>query len=263
MELIFLGTGTSQGVPCIGCGCDVCRSDDPHDIRTRPSAAVRLDDGRVILLDTTPELRIQSLAIGLERIDAVLYTHSHADHIMGMDDLRSFNQINERVIPCYADAATAKRLEGIFDYAVVPPGEDRRPHCPGVNMHAVEPGDTIDVIGQRVTAVPLIHNSRPILGWRIDTPSGKSVAYCTDQSEIPEASLKLLAGVDVLVLGALREKPHAAHMSLGQSLAAADRIAPSRTLFTHMNHDLPHAATNAKLPADKQLAHDGLVVEVA
>lgn len=260
MELTFLGTGTSQGVPCIGCECEVCRSDDPRDKRTRPSVLVRLAGGEMVLIDTTPELRVQSLAVGLKRVDTVLITHGHADHVMGMDDLRSFNEINGNVIPCYGAADTLKRLEIVFDYAAVPPGEDRRPACPGV--HFLPVSGPVILFGHKVTPLPLIHNSRPIIGWRFDAPDGASLAYCTDVSEIPEDTFRMMQGLDLLVLGALRHRPHVAHMNLEQALAAASRIAATRTYFTHMNHELPHAATNAALPPDKQLSYDGLTVRV-
>ncbi|MCG3179923.1 MAG: Phosphoribosyl 1,2-cyclic phosphate phosphodiesterase [Phycisphaerae bacterium] len=263
LQLMFLGTGTSQGVPIIGCPCPVCTSADPRDRRMRPSVALRTGDGRVVLIDTTPELRLQALAAGLTRCDAVLYTHHHADHVMGMDDLRAFNQRNGHVIPCYADERTIENLRRIFYYAEVPADQPRHPDRPGVSFHAVQAAQPFELLGLRITPLPLEHYRIRILGYRIEpADGGPALAYCTDVSAVPEETVAMLAGVDTLVLGALRHRPHPAHMSLSQSLEAAGRIAAGRTWFTHMNHDLPHAATNAALPPDKQLAHDGLTVTI-
>jgi phosphoribosyl 1,2-cyclic phosphate phosphodiesterase len=259
MELIFLGTGTSQGVPIIGCECEVCCSDDPRDRRTRPSAALRLDDGRILLIDTTPELRLQALAAGIRRVDAALFTHHHADHIMGMDDLRAFNQLNGNVIDCHGRPETIENLRRVFHYAEVTDGRERHPDRPGVRLREID--GPFELMGLRITPVELPHARLTVLGFRFDWPGG-SLAYCTDQSAMPDAAAAALAGVDLLVLGALRHRPHRAHMTLAESVATAEGINAARTFFTHMNHDLPHTATNADLPPDKQLAHDGLVVEV-
>lgn len=255
MELIFLGTGTSQGIPIIGCPCAVCRSDDPRDRRTRASIALRFDTGAVVLVDTSPELRLQSLATGLDRLDAVLFTHSHADHVMGLDDVRAFNQRQGNVIPCIGDATTVAALRRIFGYAEIPPGGERHADRPGVTFHAAD--GPFDLLGHTVTPIPLPHASIGTLGFRIG-----NFAYCTDCSRMPDDAVTLLRGLDVLVLGMLRRRPHPAHMSVDESLEAAGRIGAQRTYFTHMCHDLPHAATNAGLPRDKQLAHDGLVVRI-
>ena len=209
MQLTFLGTVTSQGVPMIGCRCAVCRSRDPHDRRMRASAAVRLDGGAVLLIDTSPELRLQALANGLDRVDAVLYTHAHADHIMGLDDLRSYNQNLGAVIGCHGDARTIQTLRRIFGYAEVLPGGQRLPDRPGVAFHEV--AGPFELLGQRIVPVPLVHAGSASLGYRIGP-----LAYCTDCSSIPEESFRLLAGVDTLVLGMLRRRPHPAHMTLEQ-----------------------------------------------
>ncbi len=255
MQLIFLGTGTSQGIPMIGCRCAVCRSDDPRDRRMRTSAAVRMDDGRTVLIDTSPELRLGALAVGLERVDAVLFTHAHADHVMGLDDLRSYNQRQGGVIPCHGDAQTVATLRRVFGYAEVSPDGQRNPDRPGVRFGEVN--GPFELLDRSVTPVPLLHASGRVLGYRIGP-----LAYCTDCSAVPDGSWELLEGLDTLVLGMLRRQPHPAHMSVEQALAAAQRIAARQTWFVHMSHDLAHAQTNATLPPDKQLAHDGLTVRV-
>ncbi|MDD4890624.1 MAG: MBL fold metallo-hydrolase [Phycisphaerae bacterium] len=256
MQLIFLGTGTSQGIPMIGCQCAVCRSRDPHDRRMRASAAVRLAGGQTLLIDTSPELRVCALAAGLERVDAVLYTHSHADHVMGLDDLRSYNQRQDAILPCFGDARTVAMLRRAFGYAEVPPGGQRPPDRPGVTFHEIT--GPFELFGQTIMPVPLLHASTGSLGYRIGR-----LAYCTDCSGIPDSSFELLSGLDTLVLGMLRRRPHPAHMSLDQALAAADRIGARRTFFIHMSHDMPHEATNRQLPPNRQLAYDGQVVEIA
>lgn len=256
MQLTFLGTGTSQGIPMIGCRCPVCRSGDPHDRRARCSAAVRLSGGRVLLIDTSPELRVSALAIGLDRVDAVLYSHGHADHVMGMDDLRSFNQLQGSVIDCYGDSRTIDAVRRAFYYAEVPPGGQRLPDRPGVTFHVID--GPFEAAGQPIAPVPLPHASGVSMGYRIGR-----LAYCTDCSGVPDSALPLLSGLDVLVLGMLRRRPHPAHMSLDQAMAAADRIGARQTWFIHMSHDIAHEATNRSLPPNRQLAYDGQVVEVA
>ena len=258
MQLTFLGTGTSQGVHMIGCRCPVCTSADPRDKRMRTSAAIRFSTGQVAVIDTSPEFRVCALAWELDRVDAVLYTHGHADHIMGLDDLRPFNQRQNAIAPCYGDAATIAVLRRTFGYAEIPAGgsaADRHPDRPGVQFNTV--AGPFDLFGRSVVPVPLPHASANSVGYRIGR-----LAYCTDCSSVPDDAVRQLAGLDTLVLGMLRERPHPAHMHLKAALAAAGRIGARQTFFVHMSHDISHAACSAALPPRFHLAHDGLTVTV-
>ncbi len=254
MKITFLGTGTSHGVPMIGCDCATCRSTDPRDARWRPSVLV--ETGReTILVDAGPDLRAQALRFNIRRIDAVIFTHGHADHMLGIDELRRYNAMQQRAMPCYGDPATIQDIKTMFRY-VFDPATPAGGGVPQLEMNTV---DGPFLIGsQEVIPVPIFHGHRPILGLRIG-----AFAYLTDCSRIPDDSWPLLAGLDVLVIGALRERPHPTHFSLSEAVAATTRIAPRRACFTHMSHDLGHAATNARLPAGMELAYDGLALEVA
>ncbi len=250
IEVVILGSGTSHGVPMIGCECPVCRSDDPHDQRTRPSIFVRAGDTR-ILVDTTPELRLQCLANNVESVDAVLFTHHHADHVAGLDDLRRFNWINRVPVPCYGSPRTLTNIQRMFAYAfdAAPDSPHSRPRLSLIEIEN-EPFD-IDTV--RVTPIPLMHGPLPVLGFRIG-----GFAYCTDCSEIPPDSLELLRDLDVLVLDALRITPHPTHFNLAQAIEAAKRIGAKQTYFTHIAHEIGHAEIEAGLPERMHLAPDGL-----
>jgi phosphoribosyl 1,2-cyclic phosphate phosphodiesterase len=255
VDVLFLGTGTSMGVPMIGCACAVCLSDDPRDNRSRPSILVRLDSGAAILVDTSADLRAQALRHKLTRIDAVLYTHSHADHILGLDELRRFNTLQKAPIPLYGDDRTLADLRRIFSYAFTPPREPGHEYVPRLAPFVLD--GPLSVAGAEVRPVPVLHGARTILGYRFG-----GFAYLTDCCAIPDASWPLLEDLDVLVLDALRLRPHASHFSLDQAVETATRIAARRTFFTHMAHDLGHADTCARLPAGMALAHDGLCIHV-
>lgn len=252
-RVTFLGTGTSHGVPAIGCRCTTCLSDDPHDHRWRPSILIELRGGAAVLVDTSPDLRAQALAFAISRIDAILYTHAHADHLLGLDDIRRFNEMQGGPISCYADRATLAELRRTFAYAfrAVGPGGG----IPRVTLFAVE--GPFSLGGAEIVPVPVMHGTQPILGFRVG-----SFAYLTDCSAIPASSWPLLYGVRVLALDALRERRHPTHFSLAEALAIVDRLRPERTWLTHICHDLPHAETSARLPAGVMLAYDGLKVEV-
>ena len=254
MRITFLGTGTSHGVPMIGCECATCRSDDPRDRRWRPSILVQFDDGLQVLVDTSTDLRAQALRFGLTRVDAILFTHSHADHILGLDEMRRFNVLQREAISCFGDAATLADLRRIFRYVF----DDRAARGGGVPRLRTFPVAGPFCLGrQLVVPVPIEHGSRLILGYRFGP-----FAYLTDCSGIPDSSWPLLVGVRVLVLDALRDHPHPTHFTVAEAVEAAGRIGAGATWFTHICHDLPHEATCARLPAGIELAYDGLVIEI-
>lgn len=252
-RIVILGSGTSHGIPMIGCTCPVCTSPDPRDRRTRTSIAIQTA-GRTFLVDTSPELRMQCLACNVTRVDAVLFTHSHADHIVGLDDLRRFNSLQKTSIPCYGNAHTLHDLHRMFSYAFkeMPDYPSTKPH-----LEAVEVDGPFEVFGVPIVPIPLFHGRLPVLGFRIGP-----FAYCTDCSRIPDESLDLLKGLRVLVLDGLRRRPHPTHFNLEQAVEMARRIGAERTFFTHIAHELPHEATNAELPRSMALAYDGQVLEV-
>jgi phosphoribosyl 1,2-cyclic phosphate phosphodiesterase len=253
-QLVFLGTGTSHGVPVIGCPCPVCHSEDPRDRRTRCSVILGLPEGN-LLIDTPPELRLQLVREGIGLVHAVAFTHGHADHLFGVDDLRIFGDYLGRDLPIYCDEHVERRLRKVVDYAFDP--ELNKHYAGGVPRLSVHRVDSapMTVLGARVVPVPVMHGRAQIYGYRIG-----NLAYCTDTNRIPDASLELLQGLDTLVLDCLRRQTHPTHFSLEQALAVARQIGARRTYFTHMCHDLPHAAMNLELPPGIELAYDGLVL---
>jgi phosphoribosyl 1,2-cyclic phosphate phosphodiesterase len=253
MKVTFLGTGTSTGVPVPTCACDVCRSTDPKDARLRPSVLLSWGDANV-LVDTSTDLRQQALRYRMMDLDAVFYTHAHADHIFGLDDLRMFNWRRGGAIPVYGSPITLAALRRTFWYVFeeVEAGGGK----PLLELHEI--GAPFTLLNREVTPVPLRHGSLPILGYRIG-----GFAYLTDVSEIPATSYPLLADLDVLVLSALRHRPHPTHMHLARSLEEAARIGARRTLFTHIAHEMSHAAVAATLPHGVELAYDGLGLETS
>jgi phosphoribosyl 1,2-cyclic phosphate phosphodiesterase len=258
--LTFLGSGTSMGVPTLGCTCAVCTSTDPHDHRLRPSIAVRwtgAEAERVVLIDTGPDFREQVLHNRLARIDAVFYTHAHADHILGMDDLRpmSFAAVRRGggPIPLFADPRTTEVLQRIFDYTFA--ADSNYPHRAKVELHPLQERTKVHDVD--FIRIPLLHGDLEVSGFRFG-----NAAYLTDVSTIPESSFDLLRDLDVLVLDALRHTPHPTHANVKQALAWAERIGARQTWFTHISHDLGHEATNRTLPACVRLAYDGLSVPV-
>jgi phosphoribosyl 1,2-cyclic phosphate phosphodiesterase len=258
-RLTFLGTGTSMGVPTLGCECAVCTSSDPRDRRLRPSILLRWDEGgreRVVVIDTGPDFREQALGAGLKHVDAVLYTHGHADHIMGMDDLRplSFTVAREgSQIPLYATEETAEVLLRVYDYTLAPEAT----YVNRARVHLAPLAERTMVHGVEFLRVPVEHGRLQIAGFRF----GRT-AYLTDVSTIPESSFALLEGLDHVVLSALRHKPHPTHATVEQAVAWAERIGAKQTWFTHIAHDLGHAETNRALPASMQLAYDGQTLPI-
>ena len=248
LELTFLGTGTSTGVPVIGCDCEVCRSPDPRDARLRCSIVVRTDT-TAVLVDTSPDLRTQVLRDPFDRFDAVLFTHAHADHTAGMDELRRYNAMQQQHLPVWADAITSDNIRERFAYTLV----DQFP------VYGVKPDLLLREIDGafhagdlEIVPIPVMHGRLPILGYRFG-----SIAYLTDVKTIPEESMELLRDLDVLVLTALRKKPHPAHLALDEALALAESLRPRHTLFTHVAHDMGRYADVAPtLPPGTALAHD-------
>jgi phosphoribosyl 1,2-cyclic phosphate phosphodiesterase len=254
-RVLFLGTGTSHGVPMIGCTCTVCRSIDPRDKRLRPSIYLDVPSHAKLLVDTSPDLRQQALVHELTRVDAVLFTHSHADHILGLDELRRFNAIQGGAIPCYANAPTWQTLRQTFRYifeGVAQLGGG----IPDLDPHEITGPFTC--CGVHVVPVPVWHGVMPVLGFRFG-----NLAYLTDCNRLDDDAWALVEGVDTLVIDALRDRPHSTHFSLQEALEVIARIRPRRAFTTHMTHNLGHQATSARLPTGVELAYDGLVLDVS
>ena len=250
-ELILLGTGTSHGVPVIGCHCQVCESNDPRNQRTRTGVAVRTPRG-TFLIDTSPELRLQLLREKIDLIEAVIYTHGHADHLFGLDDLRLFGYRLERPVVLYCEEIVEQQIRASFSYAFNPAPDLHHGAIPLLEFLRIGL-DPFEVLGERIQPIRLIHGRLPVLGFRI-----ANVAFCTDVSLIPEESWSLLEGLDVLIIDALRDEPHATHFGIPQALAAVERVKPKRTYLTHVSHYLDYQSTNARLPAGVELSYDSL-----
>jgi phosphoribosyl 1,2-cyclic phosphate phosphodiesterase len=250
--LTVLGSGTSMGVPTIGCDCAVCHSSDPRDRRTRPSVLVEYA-GKVVLIDTTPDFREQAIRENIRQLDAVLYTHSHADHILGIDDLRPLSfRHKPNKLPLYARPGDAAFIRSMFRYIFE--ADYKFGGLPQVELRPIE--GRVELFGARFEPVPVIHGEAEICGFRFG-----SAAYLTDHSEVPETSIARLQNLDILFLDALRYKPHPTHSTVENSLKTVERVKPKRAFFTHICHDLPHEATNASLPPEVRLAYDGMKLE--
>jgi phosphoribosyl 1,2-cyclic phosphate phosphodiesterase len=254
VELLFLGTGTSAGIPMIGCHCDVCESADPRDRRSRPSVVISSGATRV-LVDTSPELRLQAVANRVDMIDAVVITHAHADHLMGLDDVRRFNAISGKSLDLWADAKAFETIHGCFGYAFKEPDPEAKVFRPHLIHREITGPFAIGPMNWR--PIKLLHGRMPVLGFRVG-----NLAYCTDVSEIPDESWPLLEGLDLLVLDALQFKPHTTHFSLDQAVDVVNRVKPKRARFTHIAHALKHEVVNAALPPHIRLAFDGERLEV-
>jgi phosphoribosyl 1,2-cyclic phosphate phosphodiesterase len=246
-----------MGVPTLGCDCAVCTdaaspTGDPRNRRTRPSILISWE-GHNVVIDTGPDFHAQAIRAGLRRVDAVLYTHGHADHVLGMDDLRPLSFHNAGELPLYADEPTASTIERIFDYTFRT--HDRYATSARVRLHRLPatPGSEVVLFGAHFLRVPVTHGRQTITGYRFG-----SAAYLTDLSDIPAESVPLLANLDILILDALRRQPHPTHSTLDNSIQLVEQIKPRRAFFTHMSHDLDHAATDAALPPHIRLAYDGL-----
>jgi phosphoribosyl 1,2-cyclic phosphate phosphodiesterase len=259
MKLTFLGTGTSFGVPQLGCGCAVCHSRDPRDRRTRVGAVVETDDGATILIDTPPELRLQLIQADIDQIDAVLFTHGHADHTHGIDDLRSITARRDTHLPMYGSddtlAQLARKFEYIFDDSIKPlPGTSK----PQGRAIPIAPGESVSIGGVDVTAVAVPHGPYlNVYAYRVGP-----LAYVTDAKSVPEETVALLRGARVLVINALFRRPHPSHLSLPEALDVARAVGADRTYLTHLTHDNFHADLEAELPAGIAPAFDGLTITV-
>ncbi len=250
-RLTVLGSGTSMGVPTIGCDCAVCHSSDPHDRRTRPSVLVEFAD-KVVIIDTTPDFREQAIREGIRKLDAVFYTHAHADHILGLDDVRPLSYLPKDKIPLYAQPEAAAVLRRTFKYMF--DGDYKYAGLARVELQLLD--GPVDCFGARFEPVKVMHGDAAIIGYRF----GKA-AYLTDFSEVPEESFAQLQGLDILFLDALRHKPHPTHSTVENSLRIVERVQPRRAFFTHIAHELPHETTNATLPPEVRLSYDGMKLE--
>lgn len=279
MRFTFLGTGTSSGVPAIGCSCAVCRSDDPHDQRLRTSGVLRFTDPRgterTILIDAGPDLRQQALRAQLDRLDAILLTHNHVDHTWGLDEVRRFNVVMDAPIDVYADAHTTDGIRRVFAHIFDKASNIQKSFVATLIPNRVRPGHPFELFGLRVTPLALLHGRLPVIGYRFDATDELTetladaqsdacgilpLAYCTDVSAIPPETWPELAGLNTLVLDALRHRHHPTHLTLDQAVEIAEQVEARRTWFVHMSHNLPHAETNEDLPDGIALAHDGLVL---
>ena len=250
VEVTILGSGTSHGIPMIGCHCRVCTSEDPRDRRYRPSIYVRMGE-QCIMVDTAPELRLQCIENNIRRLDAVLYTHHHADHVMGLDDLRRFNYLMNAPVRLYATEKTISSVEKMFGYAF-----DPNMHYPSSKPQLeweVIDTEPFTVGDQTIVPIPLMHGPLPVRGFRF-----QNVAYCTDCNEISDEAAGLLEGLDVLILDALRLTPHPTHFNLEQAIEAARAINAKQTFFTHLTHEIDHQETGRGLPERMDFAYDGL-----
>ncbi len=245
----MLGVGSSAGTPVVGCQCRTCLSNNPKNKRLRCSAAIITDNEEVILIDTGPDLRSQSLIAGLKRVDAVLYTHTHADHLHGIDDLRAFCQIQKKQIPLYGKTDAMQHIQQKFGYAIRPAGDFW--DLPVLSLNPIS--EQFELLGIKVTPIPVRHGYSDILGYRIG-----NMAYLTDVSDIPASSLMLLEGLEILMLDCLRYKAHYSHINMEQSIAYAGLINAKNTYFIHMTHDIEFEELSAMLPENLHVAYDGL-----
>jgi len=257
MEILTLGSGTSHGVPMIGCECEVCRSQNPKNKRFRPSVTVTGSEG-TILVDTTPELRLQSLTFEVMHVEAVLMTHSHADHLFGLDDLRRFNDLADREMPVYASPDVQDDIRRVFDYIFKP--TQTGGGKPRIMLHDLE--SDFRLCGLRVRPLDVLHGKLPVKAFRFDDPkTGGSFGYVTDVSTIPDKAKEALRDLDLLFMDAVRYEPHPTHFGLYQALDAIAELKPKRAYLTHLSHHFEHERTNAELPFNVELAYDGLRIE--
>ena len=275
LEFIILGTGTSSGVPVIGCSCDTCRSEDPRDDRTRCGACARfLDPGgesRVVLIDTSPDLRRQALRHGLARCDGILYTHGHVDHTFGLDEVRRFNALMGEPIDVHAEPRTFEHLARVYKHIFEPSQNVNNSFVANLLPHELDDTTPVDLHGLRCTPLRLLHGRLPVLGFRLEAidetgavasrqPAPLPLAWCTDCSAVPPETWPRLTGLTTLVLDMLRPRKHPTHFTVDEAVETATRIGADRTWFIHMSHDIRHAELDVRLPEGMALAWDGLVL---
>lgn len=256
MRFQILGCGTSTGVPMPGCRCAVCLSPDPKNKRLRTSAVVRADDGRTLLIDASTDLRQQALLHGVERVDAVLFTHAHADHILGTDDLRSFNFILKRRIPCYGTPPTLAEIRRFFHYIFEPSPDYHGGALAQLDLHPIDSQRPFEAAGFAVHPFPLMHGATEVTGFRFGT-----LAYATDCNVITPAARETVRGVRYLILDALRYEPHRTHFTIPEAIEVAQSIGAERTILVHMAHSIDYATVSADLPAGIELGYDGLTLD--
>ncbi|ACB83749.1 MBL fold metallo-hydrolase [Natranaerobius thermophilus] len=252
MKVTFLGTGPSHGVPVIGCSCSVCSSKDSKNTRYRSSVIIKYENNH-LLIDTPPEFRLQMINNNIHRIDGVLFTHPHADHVHGFDDLRRFNEIQRESIPCFASSETVKNLKNMYSYVFR--GGDPYTSSPKVTLHSIS--SSFELNGLTINPIPIYHGKSLILGYRIGR-----FAYLTDCSQIPPDSYKFLQGLHTLVIGALRYRSHPNHLSVDEAVETVNKINPEVAYFTHMTHDLDYYQLNEQLPVNIKPAFDNLTIQV-
>ncbi|MHC4416747.1 MAG: MBL fold metallo-hydrolase [Planctomycetota bacterium] len=275
VEFVILGSGTSAGVPAIGCECPVCNSTDPRDRRLRPAACLRYVDPagrpRVVLVDASPDLREQALRHGLRRCDAIVFTHNHVDHTFGLDEVRRFNVIMEAPIDVYAEAPTLEFLGRIYRHIFTKEKNVNDSFVATLIPHVIDPGQALGLYGLRWTPIRFFHGRLPIVGFRIEAldeqgrpaetqPGPLPLAYCTDVSAVPPETWPKLRSLDTLILDMLRYRKHPTHLSVDQAIETARRVGARRTFFTHMTHDISHAELDAELPEGMALSYDGLIL---
>jgi phosphoribosyl 1,2-cyclic phosphate phosphodiesterase len=255
MRVTFLGTGTSHGIPMIGCNCAVCRSEDPHNKRLRPSIYVESED-QCLLVDVTPDFRTQALRARLQRVDAVLMTHAHADHFLGLDDLRAFTVRNGCRMPVFGSADSVNAVQRVFPYACT--DTPAWPGLPSFELHVIGPYQEFDVGGLRLRALPLLHGRMTVYGFLF----GRELAYVIDCNVVPPEVIDMIRGVTVLVLDALRDRPHPTHLTIEEARAVAEQVEAPLTLLTHLCHEAEHGTVEQGLPASVRVAYDSMRVKL-
>lgn len=253
MKLTILGSGTSTGLPLPGCDCEVCTSTDPKNFRLRTSAALTLAGGEVIVIDTTPDFRQQVLRANIRRLDAVLYTHPHADHILGLDDLRAYNYVQRKSVPCWGTEETLSQIKHIFNYVFGEPGESSRPL---IDLHTLKHFESLNFFGVEIIPFPLLHGRTEVTGFKIG-----ELAYATDCNQVPDKSARLLEGIKTIVLDGIRPEKHPTHFTIDEAIAFSKKIKAERTILIHFTHCVDHSKVSASLPPGVELAYDGLEID--